>query len=171
MQITIRGKNMDVPGALKDYIERKLGKMDRFFETDLSAQVTVSIERERHIVEVTMPLNGMLVRGEDEAQDLFSAVDKVMDKIMKQVEKYKTRLMQKRSRAAKEYEADLEPIPDTKIVRIKRFALKPITVDEAIMQMNLLGHDFFVFRNAETEAVSVVYRRKDGNYGLIEPED
>lgn len=172
MRITVRGKNMDVPAALKDYVEKKVGKMERYIEGPLTAQVTVNIERDRHIVEVTMPLDGMLVRGEEEAQDLFSAVDLVIEKIEKQVEKYKTRIHARRSRpVSSRPEAVVEDLFEPRIVRLKHFPMKPMAVDEAIMQMNLLGHGFFVFRNAETELTAVVYKRKDGNYGLLEPEE
>ena len=171
MQITIRGKNMEVTPALKEYVEKRLRKVDKYFDGPVVMQVTLSMEKDRRIVEVTVPLNGMLLRGEEETGDMYSSIDLVLEKLEKQIEKYKTRLtkrvktVQDKEIEPRDYDKD-EP----RIVRVKRFAIKPMTADEAVLQMNLLGHDFFMFRNAETEQVSVVYRRKDGNYGLIEPE-
>ncbi len=170
MRITVRGKNMDVPQAVKEYAEKKIGKMEKYFAGSVTAQVTVSIEKERHIVEVTMPLNGMLVRGEEKAQDLFSAIDLVVEKIEKQIEKYRTRMNNKRSRPAARAGVSIEEFEDLEVVKVKHFPLKPMSVDEAIMQMNLLGHDFFVFRDSDSEATAVVYKRKEGNYGLLVPE-
>ncbi len=147
--------------------------MERYFENIDEAIATLSVEKERHIVEVTVPLNGgMLLRGEEETNDMYASVDLVMEKLERQIEKYKTKIARKMKdgklldlAAGQEKAAEEEP----RLVRTKRFAMKPMPVEEAILQMNLLGHDFFVFSNAETEEVNVVYRRRDGNYGLIEP--
>lgn len=171
MHITIRGKNMEVTPALRDYVDKRLGKIEKYFEYPIAPQVTLSIERDRHIVEVTVPVNGMLLRGEEETGDMYSAVDLVLEKLEKQIEKYRTRLTRRVRNVDKGAQASyIEPDDQPKIVRVKRFAVKPMTAEEAVLQMNLLGHDFFVFRNSESEDVEVVYRRKDGNYGLIEPE-
>ncbi|MCR4397990.1 MAG: ribosome-associated translation inhibitor RaiA [Firmicutes bacterium] len=171
MHITVRGKNMEVAPALRDYVEKRLGKIEKYFDYALAPQVTLSVERERHIVEVTVPINGMLLRGEEETGDMYSAVDLVLEKIEKQIEKYRTRLTRRPRNAGKDEESGyINSSNEPRVVRVKRFAVKPMTVEEAVLQMNLLGHDFFVFRNAESEEVEVVYRRKDGNYGLIEPE-
>jgi putative sigma-54 modulation protein len=169
MEINVRGKNIDVNPALRQYAEKRLAKIDRHLRQSPSAcQVTFSLEREEHVVEVTIPLNGVLLRAEERSREAFTAVDEVLDKLEKQIEKYRTRL-QKRDKS--------ETVPETKtdqetpqIVRVKRFAIKPMNPEEAATQMDLLGHDFFVFANADTGTTSVVYRRKDGNYGLIEPE-
>ena len=177
MRIMVRGKNIEVTDALRDYVAKRLGKLEKFFELD-DAQVTLLVERENHVVEVTIPINGMILRGEEETGDMYSSIDLVVDKLEKQLEKYKTKLLDRRPKnlqaPVRELPADLlgqsneaEDMP--RIVRTKRFAVKPMAVDEAVMQMNLLGHSFFVFTNADTEDVNVVYRRKDGNYGLIEP--
>jgi len=147
--------------------------LERYFENIDEAIATLSVEKERHIVEVTVPLNGgMLLRGEEETNDMYASVDLVMEKLERQIEKYKTKIARKMKdgklldlAAGQEKAAEEEP----RLVRTKRFAMKPMPVEEAILQMNLLGHDFFVFSNAETEEVNVVYRRRDGNYGLIEP--
>ncbi|MGE5484569.1 MAG: ribosome hibernation-promoting factor, HPF/YfiA family [Ignavibacteriales bacterium] len=171
MHITVRGKNMDITPALKDYVEKRLGKIEKYFDYPVSPQVTLSLERDRHIVEVTLPVNGMLLRGEEETGDMYSAVDLVLEKIEKQIEKYRTRITRRNRSQTRGGESEyIDAGREPSVVRVKRFALKPMTVEEAVLQMNLLGHDFFVFRNAENEEVHVVYKRKDGNYGLIEPE-
>ena len=169
MEIIVRGKNIDVNPALKQYAEKRFAKIDRHLrQPPLSCQVTFSTERENHVVEVTIPLNGFLLRAEESARDAFSSVDNVLEKLEKQMEKYRTRLLRRdKGDAVPEIKLDQEA---PSIVRVKRFAMKPMTPEEAAMQMDLLAHDFFVFANAETNAVNVVYRRKDGNYGLIEPE-
>lgn len=176
MKFSISGKNITVTKALREHVEKKIGKISKYFEKDIEAIVTLSVERDRHIAEVTVPLNGMILRGETETQDMYSSIDMVVDKLEKQIDKYKTKvqnynkksamkanhIMPKTSRPADENEP--------RVVKVKRFALKPMDIEEAVLQMNLLGHDFFVFSNADTDEVNVVYKRKDGNYGLIEPE-
>lgn len=168
METTIFAKNLDLTPALRAHAEKKLAKLDRYFEAPLSAQVVMEIERGRHIVEVTVPVGGWILRGEDATEDMYTSVDRVVDKLERQIHKYKTRLIRKpRS------EPQPEPVPDQEleVVRVKRFALKPIPVTEAALQMQLLGHDFFVFRDADAGGVvAVVYRRRDGRVGLIEPE-
>ena len=173
----VRGKNITVTDALKDYVEKRIGKLDKYFDTETEAQVCLSVTRENNIIEVTILLNGMILRGEEVTPDMYTSIDKVVDKLEKQVEKYKTKfnrnLRQKAVNLLK-VEPDLRPEEEVeeepKVVRVKRFAMKPMTLEEAVLQMNLLGHDFFVFFNAETEDVNVIYKRKDGNYGHIEPE-
>ncbi len=173
----VRGKNITVTDALKDYVEKRIGKLDKYFDTETEAQVCLSVTRENNIIEVTILLNGMILRGEEVTPDMYTSIDKVVDKLEKQVERYKTKfnrnLRQKAVNLLK-VEPDLRPEEEVeeepKVVRVKRFAMKPMTLEEAVLQMNLLGHDFFVFFNAETEDVNVIYKRKDGNYGHIEPE-
>jgi len=181
MEITIKGKNIEVTKALRDYAEKKVSKIQRFFEGDMiDAQVTMGIEKGLHIVEVTMQINGLLLRGEEKTGDMYASVDGAVDKIERQIRKYKTRINRRLRQIGTHLveaaftpegpEAAEEVEEEARIVRTKRFAMKPMSVQEAVMQMELLGHDFYVFSNAETEEVNVVYRRKDGNYGLIEPE-
>ena len=173
MKINVSGKNFNVTKALKDYAEKKVGKLERFFDTQVEAQVTLSVEKDRHIVEVTMPINGMLLRGETATNDMYSSIDLVVDKLEKQIGKYKTKIAKSIRKNPFKYnniEQDAAEDVEPKIVKVKRFPLKPMDLDEAVMQMELLGHDFFVFSNAETDQVNVVYKRRDGNYGLIEPE-
>ncbi|QGU00393.1 Ribosome hibernation promoting factor Hpf [Candidatus Syntrophocurvum alkaliphilum] len=178
MKLDIRGKNIDLTDALKDYTTKRLSKLERYIDDVKEAQVALSVEGEGHKVEVTIPLNGVILRGEEATDDMYSSIDKVIDKLEKQIEKHKTKLY-KRHRGVglkqgiqEEIQKELNKEDKTekfKVVRTKRFAMKPMDEEEAIMQMNLLGHSFFVFFNAETEEVNVVYKRVDGNYGLIEP--
>lgn len=180
MRFDIRGKNIEVTDALKDYTTKRLSKLEKYFEDLKVAQVTLSVDSEGHKVEVTIPINGMILRGEEATDDMYSSIDLVEEKLEKQINKYKTKLYRNNRGSAfrRSLQAEIEnEIQSTKdksddkfnIVRTKKFALKPMDEEEAIMQMNLLSHDFFVFFNANTEEVNVVYKRKDSNYGLIEP--
>lgn len=178
MQMTIRGKNLEVTDALKDYVEKKLSRLQKYFYRPVSAQVTLGVERGWHLIEVTLPIDGLLLRGEGASEDMYASVDQVMDKLERQIHKYKTRINRKLRRDGNHVQRGIvvedgnEPAGEedpAKVVRVKRFFVKPMEVEEAVLQMNLLGHDFFVFLNADTEDVSVVYRRKEGGYGLIEP--
>jgi putative sigma-54 modulation protein len=178
MKVNISGKNVTITDALKDYAGKKVGKIGRFFEGDLEAQVTLNVEKDRHIVEVTIPVNGILLRGEAETHDMYSSIDLVIEKLEKQIEKYKTKLARSikkspikfKSNAVLENNLKVKSQGEPNVVRVKKFAIKPMDTEEAIMQMDLLGHDFFVFSNAVSNEVNVVYKRRDGNYGLIEPE-
>lgn len=180
MQVAVRGKNMQITDSLKRYAEKRVGKLKKYFDIPLSAQVLMAVEKDRHIVEVTVPLDGMLLRGEEETGDMYSSIDLVVEKLEKQVEKFKTRIARRIKQADNRQplltaginvpEEDIRAEGKPSIVKIKRFPIKPMDPEEAVMQMNLIGHDFFVFTNARTERVNVVYRRKDGDYGLIEPE-
>ncbi|HVB08819.1 MAG TPA: ribosome-associated translation inhibitor RaiA [Bacillota bacterium] len=172
MQTTIFAKNIDLTPALRAHAEKKLAKLDRYFDVPLQAQVVLSVEKARHIVEVTIPIDGWILRGQDETDDMYVSVDHVVDKLERQVHKYKTRLIRKpRSEPQPLPEPAGPPEAELEVVRVKRFNLKPIPVTEAALQMQLLGHDFFVFRDADQDGVvAVVYRRRDGRVGLIEPE-
>lgn len=175
MKFQFRGKNLQVTDALKEHVEKKLGKLDKYFDIPPEAVVTLAVEKDRQRIEVTIPLNGYILRGEEESFDMYASVDQVVEKLEKQMAKYRTRLSKKikglsiKEMAVNSVEKAAEE-EGPRLVRTKRFAMKPMSVEEAIMQMNLLGHSFFVFTNAENEEVNVVYRRKDGNYGLIERE-
>jgi len=174
MKFQFRGKNVQVTDSLKEYIEKRLNKLSKFFANNPEAIVTLVVEKDRHRVEVTMPVNGYILRGEEESADMYTSVDLVVEKLEKQITKYKGRFDKKKNTGLKELHspapADNNFEEEPLIVKTKRFAIKPLSVEEAVMQMNMLGHSFFVFSNDETEEVNVVYRRKDGNYGLIEPE-
>ncbi len=170
MHINVRGKHIEVTDALRDYVEKRVGKLDKYFDNLEEVQVTLLVEKDRHRVEVTAPLNGIILRGEEETIDMYSSIDLVVEKLEKQINKYKTRLAKKiRGAAFRDLNGDVKEV-EHRLIRNKRFAIKPMDVEEAIMQMNLIGHSFYVFANADTEEVNVVYKRKDGNYGLIEPE-
>lgn len=185
MKIMTYGKNIDVTPALKNYAEEKVSKIAKFFNgAPLEAHISMQVEKDRHIVEVTAYINGIILRGEEETHDMYASIDGVIEKLERQVRKYKTKITRKIRERKQEFkeeykeerteelfnDEDIEEDEfEPKIVRTKRFAIKPMDVQEAIMQMDLLGHDFFVFSNSETEEVNVVYKRKDGNYGLIEP--
>lgn len=177
MKINIRGQNITVTPALKEYAEKKIGKLAKYFEEELTeANVRLLLQGNMHTAEVTIPLTGgFILRGEDTTGDMYASIDKVVDKIERQIRKYKTRINRKvRNVSVLDFVTEVnkevkEVDAGPKIVRTKRFAIKPMDAKEASLQMDLLGHDFFVFLNAETEEVSVVYKRRDGNYGLIEP--
>jgi len=184
MQITTYGKNIDVTPSLKEYAVEKVSRLERFFDKkNLEAKITFEVEKERHIVEVTVYLNGIIIRGEEETGDMYASIDGVIEKVERQIHKYKTKINRKMIEEQQEYEEEYrkkrtKEIYDNKveedefepeIVRTKSFAMKPMNVEEAVMQMDLLDHDFYVFSNAKTEEINVVYKRKDGNYGLIEP--
>jgi putative sigma-54 modulation protein len=175
MKITIRGENTEITDGLRDYVEKKLSKLTRYFEQINEAQVTAATHRGRYIVEATIPLNSFILRAEEISdENLYAAVDLVVEKLEKQIQKHRTKLYRRfRNQGLKNLittMGDEDTVEMPSVVRTKRFAIKPMQVEEAILQMSLLGHDFFVFSNSETEQVNVLYRRKDGNFGLIEPE-
>lgn len=174
MRITYKGKNIDVTPALKKHAEKKLGRLERIMEVN-DVTVSMIVERNRQKAEVNMIVNGYILRGEVVSDDMYSAIDLVTDKMEKQLVKYKEKLQrinkkQKVAMAMAEDPFAEAGHEENLIVRTKRFPVKPMTVEEAIMQMDMLGHNFFVFTNSETDAVNVVYCRNDGNYGLLEPE-
>jgi putative sigma-54 modulation protein len=173
MNFMITGKNIALTDALKDTVERKLGKLDKYFNPDVEARATLSVQKNRQIIEVTIPANGMLLRGEEATEDMYASIDNVVEKLERQIRKYKTKL----ERRVHDDTIRLANVPDyvgegaePNIVKTKKFAFKPMDAEEAVLQMDLLEHNFFVFMNSDTNEVNVVYKRKDGNYGLIEPE-
>ncbi len=183
MKMEIRGKNVEVTEALKDYTEKRISKLAKYFEEIRTAHVTMSLEGEGQKVEVTIPLNGVILRGEETTEDMYMSVDMVLDKLEKQIEKFRSKLINRHRgtglkkapavavEGTKEKELEYRFVDDQfRVVKTKRFALKPMDEEEAIMQMNLLGHNFFVFFNAGSDEVNVVYKRNDGDYGLIEPD-
>ena len=175
MRFIISGKNIDVTEGLRSNIEQKLGKLERYFTPETEIIVTLSVEKERQKIEVTIPVKGNIIRSEQVSDDMYVSIDLVEEVIERQLRKYKNKLIDKhqeggsfQSEFMKE-EADVDD-GEIKIVRTKRFGMKPMFPEDACVQMELLGHNFFVFSNAETDEVNVVYKRKDGAYGLIEPE-
>lgn len=175
MKFRLSGKNIEVTEALKNTVIKKLGRLEKFFRPETEVLVTLSVQKNRQIVEVTIPFNGVVLRAEESNGDMYKSIDKVVDVLERQIRRNKTRLSKKLHEDAFEpvnffINEDIQEEEDFNVVRSKRFAIKPMSIEEAILQMNLLGHQFFVFSNAETTEVNVVYKRKDGNYGLIEPE-
>ncbi|MGN0687688.1 MAG: ribosome hibernation-promoting factor, HPF/YfiA family [Oscillospiraceae bacterium] len=172
MKVIIAAKKLDISQAFTDYAEQKLSaKLDRFFPEEAVAKITLAERREQIILELTVNYNGIIYRAEQSAKDKNDALDVTVDRIIRQIRKQKTKV-EKNLRAGAF--VGLEPEPEEKeyeVIRYKTFALKPMTVDEAILQMNLLGHEFFMFKNAETGNVNVVYRRNEGNYSVLVPED
>lgn len=181
MRITITGRNIELTDGLKAAVEDKLGKLEKYFNPDTDVFVTLSVEKERQKVEVTIPLKGHIIRSEQVCNDMYVSIDLVEEVIERQLKRYRKKLISKQINAAENFRAEFveaqgdvgeedEPEEEIQIVRTKRFGMKPMYPEDACVQMELTGHDFFVFRNAETEEVNVVYRRKGNTYGLIEPE-
>lgn len=177
MNTTFTARKTDTPDDFKERAQKKLDKLDRFFDVDPNATVTLSLEKNRYTVEITLKVRGFFFRAEETSDDPITSFDLAYDTLVRQIVKNKNKL-QSRTRmndvpfAASDFglEEPAEEV-DYHIVRSKRFPVKPMLVDEAILQMNLLGHNFFIFRDADTDEFNVVYTRKDGNYGLIEPSD
>ena len=176
-------KNIEVTPGLKDAVEQKLGKLERYFTPETEIIVTLSVEKGRQKIEVTIPVKGSIVRSEQTSSDMYVSIDLVEEVIERQLRKYKNKLVARSqghptasatpNSFKKEFvESEEEPAEDDeiRIVRTKRFGIKPMFPEDACIQMELLGHSFFVFSNAETDEVNVVYKRKDGSFGLIEPE-
>ena len=172
MKVTIAAKKLTISQSFTDYAEQKLNaKLDRFFPEEAEAKITLAERREMIILELTVKYNGIIYRAEQSAKDKNDALDVTIDRIIRQIRKQKTKV-EKNLRAGAF--AGLEPEAEEKdyeVIRYKTFVLKPMSVDEAILQMNLLGHEFFMFKNAETGLVNVVYRREEGNYSVLVPED
>jgi len=176
MQLTIQGKNLEVTDRLQEYIEKKIGKLDRYLPTITEARVELSVEdarsaKDRQVAQLTVRSKGTFLRAEERSADMFASIDAIVDKMYRQIVRYKGKRYG-RGRGPGEIppveESEEEALPH--IVRTKRFQVAPMDEEEAIEQMELLGHDFFVFFNVNTNGINILYRRQDGNYGLIEPE-
>ncbi len=173
MRINITGKHMDVTEAIKDLVEKKMQKLDKFFDDDTNVKVLLSVEKDRNIMEATIHHNGIIIRAEDYTRDMYSTIDKVVRKLEKQVVSQKTKLETRLKKGAfKEDDKypDIEEAKAQEVVKRKSFPIEPMSIDEAIMQMNLLAHSFYVFVNADTDKVNVIYIRVDGQIGLLEPD-
>lgn len=175
MRYTIVGRNIEVTQGLRDAITDKIGKLDRYFTPDTEVNVTLSVQRERQNIEVTIPIKGTIIRAEESSNDMYVSIDLVEEIIERQILKYKKKLIDRKQSSPSFSDSFLQeetPITEEeiKIVKTKKFAVKPMDPEEACLQMELLGHSFYVFLNAESDQVCVVYRRKGGTYGLIEPE-
>ena len=174
MRITISGKNIDSTDGLRQAVEDKLSKLERYFTPETDIVVTLSVEKERQKIEVTIPVKGNIIRSEQVSNDMYVSIDLVEEVIERQLKKYKNKIVDQKQSAGnfqQEFiEKEIEDEEEIKIIRTKRFGMKPMYPEDACIQMELLGHNFFVFQNAETEEVNVVYKRKGNTYGLIEPE-
>ncbi|MED1852902.1 ribosome-associated translation inhibitor RaiA [Brevibacillus borstelensis] len=186
MKFQIRGENIQVTAALREYVEKKVGRLAKYFEnfSPADVQVTMRVLKGEGTIEVTIPLSGVILRAEETHEDMYASIDLVVEKLERQIRKHKTKLIRKlrtestnkaagnSRQAVAVLTEDLEEGEDVDIdiVRTKRFNLKPMDAQEAVMQMDMLGHSFFVFQNSDTNDVNVVYRRNDGRYGLIEPK-
>lgn len=177
LKFNIRGENVEVTESIRDYVIKRISKLEKFFEDNVEANAHVNLKvypNKTFKVEVTIPLPYLTLRAEETSSDMYGSIDLVTDKLERQIRKYKTKVNRKsREKGYKnmDFVPDVEDEPvsdDFKIVRTKQISLKPMDPEEAVLQMDMLGHDFFVFEDAETNGTSVVYRRKDGRYGLIE---
>ena len=174
MNLVISGKNLDITEGLRSAIEEKIGKLERYFTDTTEVYVTLSTEKNRQKIEITIPMKGSIIRAEEVSSDMYVSIDLVEEVIERQLRKYKNKLIDKEQNAAhlsqSFIEADDFEDEDIQIIRSKKFAMKPMDPEEACVQMELIGHNFLVFRNSETDEVNVVYKRKGNTYGLIEPE-
>ena len=168
---------MEITSALKNIVEKKLQKLDRYFNPELKMHATLSVTKNRQTIEVTIPFGDVFLRAEESTDDMYASIDAVVDKMERRIRKQKTKLERRNYGADSVRFANVPDMNDegrdeeeAQIVKTKRFAIKPMSAEEAVLQMELLGHSFFVFQEAESSDVNVVYKRKDGNYGLIEPE-
>lgn len=178
MDLIVKGKNVDVTDRLRDYVEKKIGKLDRYLPTISEAWVELTTEEtkaagDRYVCQVTVRSNGTILRAEERSDDIFTAIDTVLDKMYRQIARYKG----KRQNRWRGGAVEAEPLPieeveeeGSRVVRVKRFPMAPMSIDEAVEQMELLGHDFFVFFHADEGRINVLYRRKTGDYGLLQPE-
>lgn len=174
MKFNIRANKLELTNSIKDYVESKIGKLNKYFESpeDISANVVIRTDGIDDIIEVTIPIKKAVLRAEAANKDLYAAIDLVLEKLERQIRKNKTRMRSRNTKEIEsmfvEFEVTEEEALENKIVKRKVIDTKPMDEEEAILQMNLLGHDFFVFKNIETDDISVIYRRKDSNYGIID---
>ncbi len=173
MKFIISGKNIEVTEGLRDAVQEKIGKLSRYFTDTTEIVVTLSVEKERQKIEVTIPMKGNIIRAEQVSNDMYVSIDMVEEIIERQLRRYKNKLIDKKQAGGFNQDFiddDIDEEESINIIRTKRFAMKPMDPEEACIQMELLGHSFFVFRNAQTDEVNVVYKRKGNTYGMIEPE-
>lgn len=181
MNFNIRGENIEVTPAIRNYVEKKVGKLERYFDETPTSPVHVNLQviNNQQIIEITIPMTQLLLRAEETHTDMYAAIDLVVEKLERQIRKHKTKVNRKfRQEGSLKYMfrnevgngVPFEDEDELEIVRTKRFSLKPMDAEEAILQMDMLGHSFFVFANSVNGDTNVVYRRKDGRYGLIEPQ-
>ena len=176
MEIIIHGDKIKITDAMKDYLKEKLAKLEKYLENsdNVRANVMVKVKNREQTVEITIPLKSFILRSEETKEDYYAAVDKTLDKLERQIRKNKTKLMSKHNKNVKEFNfSEIETAEEkntSKIVKRKTIEVKPMNEEEAILQMELLGHEFYMYKDEETGLPAVVYKRKDGNYGIIESE-
>ena len=175
MRYTITGRNIEVTPGLKGAVEKKIGKLEHFFTPDTEVIVAMSAQKDRQKIEVTIPIKGNTIRAEESSSDMYVSIDLVEEVIERQIRRYRKKLIDRKQAAVSFSQAFIEeedelPDDEIQIVKTKKFAIKPTNPEEACLQMEMLGHSFYVFLNSDTDQVNVVYKRKNGTYGLIEPE-
>ena len=172
MEVLVRGNKIDITDAMKDYVKEKLSKLDKYTLDDTTATVLVKIRNYSQKVEVTIPLKTLMLRAEDESQDFYSAVDLVVNKLERQIRKNKSKIKKKEKTGIKEFNMDniIEEPNDEEVVKRKKIDIKPMSLDEAILQMELLGHNFYMYKDSDINSIALVYKRNDGGYGVIEEE-
>ncbi len=175
MKIKITGRNIELTDGLKEAVEEKLSKLNKYFTEDTQANVTLSVEKERQKIEVTIPVKGNIIRSEQVSNDMYVSIDLVEEVIERQMKKYRNKIISRQQEPGEFFADEFiskadEDEEEINIIRSKKFGMKPMYPEDACVQMELLGHNFFVFRNAETDEVNVVYKRRGNTYGLIEPE-
>lgn len=176
MRVSVIAKNTTATPALKDMVEKKLSKVDRYFNPEVEAKATLSVQKNKQKVEITIPFNGIVLRAEEATDDMYKSIDLVIAKLERRIRKQRTKLSRRnheslRFQAVDEVAVDDELIEENgKVVKTKKFGIKPMSVEEAILQMELVGHNFFLFQDSEENKITVLYRRKDGDYGLLEPD-
>ena len=177
MKMNVVSKNIQVTPALREMVEKKISKLDKYFDPNVEARVTLGIQKNSQIIEVTIPFNGVILRVEESTDDMYKSIDLAQEKLQRQIRKQKTKLARRNNAGSLRYPdfysievKGIEEEEEAKVVRTKNFNVKPMSREEAILQMELVSHNFFVYKDADTNQVNVIYKRKDGNYGLIEPE-
>lgn len=178
MKVKVIAKNMELTPALKEMVEKKISKLDKYFEPNVEARAKLTVQKNRHIFEVTIPFNGVILRGEEATDDMYKSIDIVEEKLERQIRKQKTKLSRRNNESLRfSYMNEVavgneveDEINEPSIVRMKKFCANPMTSEEAILQMELLGHSFFIYEDIDEASICVIYKRKDGNYGLLEPE-
>jgi len=179
MNIIINGRHLEITQSLREYAENKVKKFEKFLSTISEAIVTLSVEKYRHKAEVLLKADGVMIQAESVTEEIYSSIDEVVEKLQQRIKKYKGKLLSHRKEAREEARAYKEDFvsssinetsfPEIKIIKRKKFFMKPMTPEEAAMQMELLDKNFFVFTNADSGVINVIYKRRDGNFGLIEP--
>lgn len=176
MRVSVIAKNTTATPALKDMVEKKLSKVDRYFNPEVEAKATLSVQKNKQKVEITIPFNGIVLRAEEATDDMYKSIDLVVTKLERRIRKQKTKLSRRNNESLRfptveEVAVEDELIEENgKVVKTKKFGIKPMSVEEAILQMELVGHNFFVFQDSDENKIAVVYKRKDGDYGLLEPD-